>query len=94
MPLIEARKPWFCISIADFTPARCAPIEMPTPSSSFASRTSVIVGIVVGQSDQVHEPCLGQRRHQAHAARLERVEDDLELAAETGMGRDVIAPRL
>ena len=42
MPLTEARKPWFCISIADRTPARCAPAEMPTPSSSFARRTSVI----------------------------------------------------
>src|SRR5262249_30135277 len=44
MPLIAARKPWFCMSIADFTPARCAPAEMPTPSSSLASRTSVISG--------------------------------------------------
>jgi hypothetical protein len=44
MPLIDARNPWFCISMADFTPARCAPMEMPTPSSSFASRTSVTSG--------------------------------------------------
>src|SRR5439155_9402865 len=39
IPLIEARKPWFCMSIAERTPARCAPAEMPTPSSSLARRT-------------------------------------------------------
>ena len=44
MPLIDARKPWFCISIADLTPAKCAPAETPTPSSSFASRTRITSG--------------------------------------------------
>src|SRR5215831_8784341 len=39
-----ARKPWFCISMADFTPAKCAPAEMPTPSSSLARRTRIICG--------------------------------------------------
>src|ERR1700689_5221297 len=31
IPLMDARKPWFCISIADLTPAKYAPAEMPTP---------------------------------------------------------------
>src|SRR3954466_13001826 len=44
MPLMLARKPWFCISIADGTPAKCAPAETPTPSSSFARRTIIISG--------------------------------------------------
>src|SRR6516165_9664948 len=30
--------------MADRTPARCAPAEIPTPSSSFASRTRIISG--------------------------------------------------
>src|SRR4029077_10602855 len=44
IPLMAARKPWFCISMADLTPAKCAPAEMPTASSSFASRTRIISG--------------------------------------------------
>src|SRR6202050_372735 len=44
IPLMDARKPWFCISMADLTPAKCAPAEMPTPSSSFARRTRIISG--------------------------------------------------
>src|ERR1043166_7903233 len=39
-----ARNPWFCMSMADFTPAKCAPAEMPTPSSSLARRTRIICG--------------------------------------------------
>src|SRR3989475_718919 len=42
IPFTAARNPWFCISMADFTPAKCAPAEMPTPSSSFARRTRII----------------------------------------------------
>src|SRR6267142_6336561 len=42
--LIAARKPWFCISNADRTPARCAPAEMPMASSSRVSRTRVVSG--------------------------------------------------
>ena len=34
------------------------------------------LGIVFGQADQVHEPRLRQRRHQANAARLQRVVDE------------------
>src|SRR5947209_11981443 len=41
---MEARKPSFCINKAELTPARCAPAEMPMPSSSFARRTNVIYG--------------------------------------------------
>ena len=37
------------------------------------------VRVVVGQPDQVHEPRLGQRRHQPDAAGLERIEDDLRI---------------
>ena len=44
MGLIAARKPWFCISSAELTPARCAPAEMPTASSSLAMRISVVFG--------------------------------------------------
>jgi len=42
--VMDAKKPWFCISMADFTPAKYAPAETPTASSSFASRTRVISG--------------------------------------------------
>ena len=42
--MIEVRRPWFCISMADLRPARCAPVEMPTPSSSLLSLIRVMSG--------------------------------------------------
>ena len=85
MPFTEARKPWFCISMAERTPARCAPVETPTPSSSLASRTRVISGSssairirwtshVSGSADRI------RTSHALRASKMTR-----ELAVETGM---------
>ena len=84
MPFTEARKPWFCISIAERTPARCAPIEMPTPSSSLARRTSV----VSGSSSAIRMRCTSQVSGSADITRtsqaLRASKISRELAVETG----------
>ena len=87
MPFTEARKPWFCISIAERTPARCAPIDTPTPSSSLASRTSVVSGsssaIRIRWTSQVSGSADRIRTSQAlSASKMIR-----ELAVETGTAR-------
>ena len=81
MPFTDARNPWFCISIAD----DAGEVRAGRNADAFLllrQAHELHLGVLLGHADQVDEPGLGQRRHEADADVLEAVVD--ELGAQNG----------
>src|SRR6266545_4158403 len=74
MPFTAWRNPWFCMSRAERAPARWAPIEIPTPSSSSARRMRW-TSQVSGRAEQIETPAPFRASYTT-----------FELASETGIG--------
>src|ERR1700687_1312351 len=86
MPVTLASRPWFCISIADRTPARCAPTDTPTPSSSLASRTRIMSGSASARLTRCTSQVSGSTESSRTPHCLSPSYTSFELAADTGIG--------
>src|SRR5215510_13001580 len=86
--LIAARNPWFCISNADRTPARCAPADIPIASSSRVTRTRVVSGSASAILIKWTSHVSGKAETIFTPDRFNPLYKILEFSTETGMGAD------
>ena len=84
MPLIEARKPWFCISIADLHAGEVRAGRDADPFLFLGEPDQRHPRIVLGHSDEVDQPGFRQRRDEPDPARPERVVDQPGVSGRDG----------